>query len=507
MSRTMPDATIRLFWTFLAVHVAAWTLVPALTQPNAPLDTIEMLYWGHEWQWGYFKHPPLPAWIAEACWLACGSVEWPLYLASQCCVAACLWAAWQMARETLPPWPALAAAMILETNFYFTFVTPEFNNNLPAKAGWAMATLCGWRGLVRHDWRWWAAAGAALGLALLSKYDAALLVAALGGFLIVHPVARPAWRTAGPWTMLAVMGLVVAPHLAWLVAHGAPTLAYASSRAAPDGEWLDHVQNPLWFLIAQLPALGGAIAVTATVVRPGWLGGLNDDRRLLHRDYLVATVLGPPLLAAAAAALTGVELQTMWGAAMWTHAGVLLLVAFATVDEERSFRRIVTWCAVAGCVMLAAFTIRMVGHAALTGRPARVHFPGRELAGAVVERWREVSDEPLEVVGGDWWAAGNAAFYGPDRPDVFPDLRAEWAPWTDDETLRTAGGVIIWPLDDEGCGDKVEAWLRRFPDARHAKPIELAPRTYPATRLVSYGVAVVPPATDSPPAKPGRGEP
>jgi len=111
VNRTAPDATVRLFQAFVAVHVAAWTLVPAITQPNAPLDAIEMLYWGHEWQWGYFKHPPLPAWIAEACWLVFGSVDWPLYLASQVCVAACLWAAWQMARDTLPLWPALAAAV------------------------------------------------------------------------------------------------------------------------------------------------------------------------------------------------------------------------------------------------------------------------------------------------------------------------------------------------------------------------------------------------------------
>jgi 4-amino-4-deoxy-L-arabinose transferase-like glycosyltransferase len=166
VTRIAPDATVRLFWAFVAAHVAAW--------------------------------------IAETCWLVCGSVDWPLYLASQVCVAACLWAAWQMARDTLPPWPALAAALVLETSLYFTFTTPEFNNKLPAKAGWALATLAVWRGLVRHDWRWWAGAGAAFGVALLSKYDGLVLLAAF--YHPERPDVFPEMRPEqAPWTSDAVL--------------------------------------------------------------------------------------------------------------------------------------------------------------------------------------------------------------------------------------------------------------------------------------------------------------
>lgn len=505
VNRTAADATVRLFRAFVATHVAVWTIVPALTQPNAPLDAIEMLYWGHEWQWGYFKHPPLPAWIAEACWLVFGSVDWPLYLASQVCVAACLWAAWQMARDTLPPWPALAAVVVLETSLYFTFTTPEFNNNLPAKAGWALATLGAWRGLVRQDWRWWVGAGAAFGIALLSKYDGLMLLAVILGFLVVHPRARFAWKTPGPWAMLAVTALVVAPHVIWLLAHDAQTLSYVRDRAASNGQWLDHLKNPLWFLLAQLPALIGILALGATVVRSGWPLATGPDVRRLQRDYLVAAVLGPPLLTALAAALTGLEPRTMWGAAMWSHAGVLLFVSFTTVEGERPFRRLLGWCVAAGVLMLAAFTGRTVGHAVFTGRPARVHFPGRELAAAVEECWQEVTDEPLALIAGEWWAAGNAAFYHPERPDVFPEMRPEWAPWTSDAVLRHKGGVIIWPLGDDDYDDEVEAWLRRFPGARSATPIELAAWTVPATKTLVFGVAIVPPCGGTRPSASNAG--
>src|SRR5215218_2553519 len=72
----------RLFWAWLVARTAFWTVVAVVGVPNAPLDLIEWLAWGHEWQWGYPKHPPFPAWIAEVfSWLGSGDV-WGVYLAS-----------------------------------------------------------------------------------------------------------------------------------------------------------------------------------------------------------------------------------------------------------------------------------------------------------------------------------------------------------------------------------------------------------------------------------------
>jgi hypothetical protein len=171
----------------------------------------------------------------------------------------------------------------------------------------------------------------------------------------------------------------------------------------------------------------------------------------------------------------------------------LLLVSFPAAGSDLLFQRVAGRCALAGLVMLAAFSGRNLCHAVVAGRPSRVHFPGRELAAAVDERWGEVSNEPLELIGGEWWAAGNAAFYHPERPNVFPEMCLRWAPWTDDETFQRKGGVIVWPLGDINYDDEVEAWLRRFPGVRITTPIELEARTMPATRRFAFGVAVVPP--------------
>src|SRR5437763_11600904 len=50
---------------FLCLHAVVWTLLPALLYPNLPLDLIEALTYGREWQLGYDKLPPLPWWLIE----------------------------------------------------------------------------------------------------------------------------------------------------------------------------------------------------------------------------------------------------------------------------------------------------------------------------------------------------------------------------------------------------------------------------------------------------------
>src|SRR5260370_22765211 len=51
------------FAVFLALHFLVWTALPALLYPNLPLDLIEALTYGREWQLGYAKLPPLPWWL------------------------------------------------------------------------------------------------------------------------------------------------------------------------------------------------------------------------------------------------------------------------------------------------------------------------------------------------------------------------------------------------------------------------------------------------------------
>src|SRR5215467_13381530 len=77
------------FWLpLLAIaQLAFWTVLPWLLARSLPLDVVsDGLAWGHEWQWGYYKHPPLPSWAVEAFFNTFGDIG--PFLLSQLCIAA-----------------------------------------------------------------------------------------------------------------------------------------------------------------------------------------------------------------------------------------------------------------------------------------------------------------------------------------------------------------------------------------------------------------------------------
>src|ERR1700740_1164997 len=64
---------VRVFLVVLFLHAVVWTALPALFFRNLPLDLIEALVYGREWQLGYDKLPPLPWWLAASAWQLCGA--------------------------------------------------------------------------------------------------------------------------------------------------------------------------------------------------------------------------------------------------------------------------------------------------------------------------------------------------------------------------------------------------------------------------------------------------
>src|ERR1044071_24783 len=59
----------------LTLHLVIWTALPALLSHNLQLDLVEDLALGREWHLGYWKHPPLPWWLADVVYRLSGNVH------------------------------------------------------------------------------------------------------------------------------------------------------------------------------------------------------------------------------------------------------------------------------------------------------------------------------------------------------------------------------------------------------------------------------------------------
>ena len=76
-----------------AIYVLAWSFLPPLLSASLPLDVVESLAWGREWEWGYYKHPPLAPWVLHLFYVAFGKAG--PFLLSQLCIATTLWMVWR----------------------------------------------------------------------------------------------------------------------------------------------------------------------------------------------------------------------------------------------------------------------------------------------------------------------------------------------------------------------------------------------------------------------------
>lgn len=486
----------RLVWGWLVLRTAVWTCLASFTQPNAPLDLIEWLAWGHEWRWGYPKHPPFPAWIAEVfAQLSPGGV-WGVYLAGYLTTALCLWTVWRLGREMLPPRLALLAALSLEGLIFFNYDVSEFSNNVVLNACWASAILCFHRALRTDRLGWWIGLGGAVGLGLLSKYTLVFLLVPMALVFLIDRPARRLLSRPGPYLAAALALGLFAPHLLWMIDNEFVTIRYGLDRSANPGPWLNHLEYPLLFSLSQLGRLLPVLFVLLPLTSWFWQWR-RTDAEARDRDYLLLLVLGPVVLLLLVSLLSGKQLREVWGSPLWTFTGLLLLAALRLDVTARTLTRTDWHLGVVVVLFLGFALAKNYLEPALSHRPGRIHFPGKRLAEEVTRAWVEQCGEPFPIVGGECWLAGNISCYAAHRPSLYSSglvgyvaMDARITPWTSDEGMRRRGGVIVWYADQ--TGDDLPAGLReRFPAARVQPPLLLpyqCPQSLPPARI---GIAFV----------------
>ncbi|MDE2401375.1 MAG: glycosyltransferase family 39 protein [Burkholderiales bacterium] len=445
------------FACFAAIHLLLFTLLPVLLTSNLPLDAIEALVWGHEWQLGYYKHPPMSAWLAEL--FRFGTHDWTIYALSQVMVIAAFSGAWLLAADLMNPWLATLSVMALEGVHYHNISSLEFNANVVMYPFWPWACLAFWRALKTGHLRWWALLGLVCGLGTLGKYVFLALPAAMTLYLLAHPDGRAHWRGKGPWLAMGVFALVMSPHAFWLIQHHAPTLNYALNRGhasdvhATFGHWLGQLVDflgaqaftlmPMWVLLRIL----------------GWPGP-QSRRPSADTWAMLAMGAGPLFLFVLAAIVLRIDLLHMWASTLFLTSAPLLLAwrPPAELQVARFVRAVILWTAFS----VGIYALYIVLGPKLKHHPDRTDFPGRELATMVETRWHQLTKQPLKVVVGDSWVAGNVAAYSSDHPSVYVEGNPAEALWLNDSIVKERGAVFVW-LADRSTPPLVSAMRERFP--------------------------------------------
>jgi 4-amino-4-deoxy-L-arabinose transferase-like glycosyltransferase len=319
------------------------------------VDESYMVAAGRVLSLGYFDHPPASWWLAWGASHLFGS-EAPIVVRLPF-IALFALSTWLMFRLTAAIADARAglwAAILLNLSPVFgvttgTWVLPDG----PLDCALLGAALCLVHALDRGTLRWWLGAGACCGLALFSKYSAALTIAGAVIYLLSsnqhrHWLARPA-----PWLAILVAALIFSPVLWWNATHGWASIAFQSERAVGV-----HFRP-----FAPLATLAGeALFVLPWIWLPLMAVFIADLRRgpSAWRSWLLCCLAAPPIIVfAAISAWSSQRVLFHWAAPGYLMLFPLLGAAVAQHLDRPPVRRLLLGTAIFVVVVVAIVAIQV----------------------------------------------------------------------------------------------------------------------------------------------------
>lgn len=404
----------------LAISLTALELYP---------DEAQYWLWSRELAWGYYSKPPVVAWLIAAstglggndeAWVRAPSV------AAHAGAALALYGAgarlyggwtafWGAALYSLMPGVQLSAGLMTTDAPMLLFL---------AIALWAYSLLL----TAETPRRALAAAGAlgaAVGLALLSKYAALYFGAGLVLHALVSAGAPRRWGAATLSAVVVGAVVVAAPNLLWNASNGFATVAHTAENA----QWTGRLFNPfetVEFLGAQFGVFGilpfGVLLIgtAAVVLRP------EVRRRLPPADAALLCLALPPLAIVAAQAFIS-RANANWAVAAYAPGAVLVA---AWLVRGRPWRRgVLGGTALMQSAFAALFVLAVISPAVASALGLDNAFKrarGWAAATAAVTDWAEADPGGWSAVTTDDRFLFNAmAYYGRDfwsRADA-PPLR------------------------------------------------------------------------------------
>jgi 4-amino-4-deoxy-L-arabinose transferase-like glycosyltransferase len=281
------------------------------------IDESYMVAAGRKLQLSYFDHPPIAWWMAWGAAHLTGSesalvVRFPFIAL----FALTTFLMYRVTAALFDPEAGLWAAVVLNMAPVLgitagSWVLPD-GPLFAALLGTLFCLVPGLRSRGRAAWGWWLAGGVCAGLALCSKYSAALTLAGVVVFLVTEPTIRRWLMQPHPYVAGLFTLVLFLPVLVWNAGNGWVSFLFQGGRA---GGAL-HPFGPIVALAGQAAFLLPWIWAPLM-----WCGIVALRRGPSDRErWLLVCLAAPPILLFTVAALWGNPLFH------WAAPGYLMLV-------------------------------------------------------------------------------------------------------------------------------------------------------------------------------------
>jgi 4-amino-4-deoxy-L-arabinose transferase-like glycosyltransferase len=402
-----------IFFIFILSHLIIWTLVPTLTNYNLPLDTIEALAWGSNLEWGFNKHPPASAFFPEVFYQIFGAQDWAYYLLSQIFVCIAFIYVFKLANEIFNNLLlSLISVLLLESIYFYNFTSPEFNVNVCQLPFWSIAVFYSWRICNQKEINvkdcillgFFGAVG------FLSKYLFVYLLFSIVLLFLYFIFYKKIKKFDFKYLIsIEVFIVLLIPHLIWLNENEYVTVTYGLKRTGLEqSDILDHIKYPIIFILKQIGLLIPFFVLVRLLVKKLKYKLDFKDKKLL---FLIFVNIIPILLMLITSIITGSRIRTMWMTPFYLSIGIFFIYVFRSQINLKKLKPFLY-----GFIFLFFLSPILYSYVSINETDKRTDYPGKDIAMKVQYAWDQQSRNPINVVLGNEWNAGNLSYHLKSRP-------------------------------------------------------------------------------------------
>ena len=467
----------------LGLNLLFWVALPSLLLSGPDADNMEELVWGNVFQWGYYKHPPLPSWVHFTLMSVFGRHIWITFFAAQLSVALALYFIWRLGCELTSQRNALLAVVLTMPIAYFTTRGVMSNHNtlqLWSVAGSIWMLYRAWRYQQMRDW---VLLGMFAGFATLTKYS--IVVWYL--IFVLHLALSGSLRDARTWKGMlagtALLAVIVMPHAMWLyhmkyVLHDpANPLDYAAGSA--DTSTMTRAENLLdmWYVLtttlARLAPMLLAMLVIGGLMRRArrrqiipvqpLRSSIAAHLRPEDRRFILLLALVPFVLTCVVSFIADTRMIADWTTTYFLMTGLLTFWFYRENSDQRLFKTALVTVLAIQFLTAAGYAVGRGPLASVLGKPGRSNYPSHAVAQAMKHAWYSHAHAPLHFITADTWLGGNIAIHTGRQAQVLINGDLHDSPWVDPEQLKACGTLVaidISPNAPDGVTPKVAAAMK-----------------------------------------------
>lgn len=447
-----------LFGLFALAFAVFWLGVIGYLSYSPPIDTAEQLTWSRYADWGYYKHPPLTTLLLIPFVRLLGVHEWVPGLLGATLTLGSFYVLWDWIRGVLGERTAWIALLLLTCVSTYAYRLHYYNHNIILLATYLLAARLYWNVVQKGRLRDWAWAGAALGLAAMTKYQAILILPAL----VIVTVQLGLLKRPGALQGLVVAALcgllVLSPHLVWLVQHDYLPFTYVQTTSLEAGAhgWAQvlHVLN--WLLNQVQRVLSIGLLVIFLWVWGKWFKPVQapvvTKPAPAPLAYYLAVLGWTPLVCTLLLGLfKGMHLQPHWMTPffpLWVASWVCQGAAMRWFAKFAMWRIVVVYLMIQLLLAYISWGTSVKG-GYWGGKRYNRDFQSQQAANRLQDLTRADFPKGIPIVLGLSNIADVISLRLPNRPAVLVEGKLLYSPWLQAGQLHEQGALLVAQNLDE----------------------------------------------------------